>query len=504
MAVTFRPDSHLYPLYVKFASDRYGSGDKTEGDWFFKLACNHPRDIEHRVYRKMYKIKPEFPGDSESGRKSFWSGTTTPLERSQAIDRALRKVDNVELGNRENQVHKHLWLRHRYSKDTSDMEYGRKAFNNANGKSSTIEDRSSAMASYAFESRILSWLTDNEYIHLIKREDGELECLAIDARNGRSWSTLINRNGRPAESAISFLSQCNVEVNGNSLSFSKPSTCQYWPENIDFIRENKGLKLIVRSDKQLVWRLFDRTMKTVSSSFAFDDTIEAMEHMEFVRRTEGKSCFSDLNINIASTAIGRIVLASVVFKTQMSLMDNCTPLDSKNWAVTLFDSGNSRGYSDYAGWAGHSIIAYEGIEDGMQFLRYAHVIADKRLVPFPQVQILDANEFGKIDPRTKTQTWPRKRQWVQLMVKKIKEQEGKPMPFDIMNESLIGYWKFLKSQFSMEPFGRPADNCLTWSIRNVYWCGIKLPICTSLPIPNEYVSMIANQPSLVNFDEICG
>lgn len=60
---TFSNDLHLYPLYLKLASDNFRKGEVTEGKSLFEAACSTPSLYAHTIYKKLWKIKGRPEGD---------------------------------------------------------------------------------------------------------------------------------------------------------------------------------------------------------------------------------------------------------------------------------------------------------------------------------------------------------------------------------------------------------------------------------------------------------
>jgi hypothetical protein len=476
MSTTLRTnayDAHLFPLYLKFSADRFRCDNTPEGLQFFGLVCDTPRELEHKVYKQMWKVKGRIAGNDEFGRKAFHNQdglSSSSLEKAQAIDRVLRKTDQDELIRRENHVYRHLWRINSPYRNTSDLEYGRHAFNNTHGQYSSMLDNVTVLREYAMESRILTWLSwagnGGKDVHLIKTGNNELECLVIDRSAENSWSMPFNPGGAPIEEAISFLKRCDVAVNGNDLAISESRSPTYLQETLNLTLESKELRLLLKDNNNLVWRVFDKNSKTVSLCYAFDDSIDAMKHKAFTERTEGRSCLNDFRIRIAVTNDNRLMNVFIDKKWTTSRLDPRKVIDCSRWAITLIDAGRSE--SDPGSWGGHAMIAYEGVEDGKAFLRYSDLANGIEGIDYPTVRILDTKNHKERLFSVKSETWVRKRHWVKLMENKIKTEEGKPMPFSLTNEhyTLSGFKK-LKNYLFSGKHQKADDNCLTWTVRKL-------------------------------------
>lgn len=78
-----------------------------------------------------------------------------------------------------------------------------------------------------------------------------------------------------------------------------------------------------------------------------------------------------------------------------SLFDGSVLLDENNWAITLVTTNNPGvgSYSVRGSNHGHAMIAYEGVENCLQFRRFAHITQDDRVRREPDV---GRNPFTKV------------------------------------------------------------------------------------------------------------
>lgn len=507
----FNHDLHLYPLYMKWAAESFREGEVPQGEAFFNAACGIPIALEHKVYKQMWKLKvnpdgSRMAGVPEYGRKCFHgldNRSSSTTEKAQAIETSLRKVDRQELTLRENKVHEHLWIIH--GRPPGDNKYGKHAFNNKHGRSSSIGEKLVAARKYADESRILTWLTSNGEVRLIKRGDSRLERLSIDYHSGHIVSDVIATAGLSNDEMIAILSKCEATVNREAVGFSILPVCPTWPATVSLYWGTRELSLLLR-DKNLIWRLFDKNSRTISFADAFDDVKDAMLHMEFTRRLEGRACIQDFSVDLKVTNINRIVIANINMIRAPSRLDKNVTLDSANWAVTLIVAGKSRSNPLRLDcvpetWAGHALLAIEGVENGQSFLRYAHLTA---VGEHPTVEILDSKITGEFSIRDQSKTWIRKRHWARGMIKEIEKEVGTVMPFEVTSESLT--LSGLKKTFDWLVYGeRPfyIENCLIWSIKKLWLTGIEPPQWNYVPIPIEYVNTISSEPELVKFNPTC-
>jgi len=116
-----------------------------------------------------------------------------------------------------------------------------------------------------------------------------------------------------------------------------------------------------------------------------------------------------------------------------STLDTNVMLDEDHWAVTLAssDSYMSVGYCGHKGINhGHGIIAYEGIENGRQFLKFAHITTRDRVrgVPDPGRDAATQARVEIFDERPASlrqgPTWRRTRCSVEAMLRPIQAAEG--------------------------------------------------------------------------------
>lgn len=427
---------------------------------------------------------------------------------------------------RENQVHKCLWIIHR--KPSGDLEYGRHAFYGIHGRFASIEDKLSAARMYADASRVLTWhinggeaqlvrredgRTDRLWrsngveVQLIKREDGKLERLVIDNNSRQIGIDLVGTGGRPIENAIEILSQCTATVDSGLVVFSRCTPCEYWPEPIS-LTGNKELRLVRKGD-DLIWRLFDKTTKKVSWVYACSMPIRAIKIWCEGLYPSETPFFRDFRVETFFDNLGGLCSVYISKIQAQSRLDPKKIIDRDNWAITLISAGTCG--IDPVSWGGHAMIAYEGIEGGKPFLRYAHLGVPRRAQRQSDgtVEIVDDTTLHgqgrKLVIHSQSETWMRSRGAIRVMEERIKEEVGKVLPFNPFMGAYSGK-TFIQQVIEFFTGSQPvdyADSCLSWAVRNIYSTGIILPFWRDMSIlPKAYISHIALFPSLVKPDNI--
>jgi hypothetical protein len=571
MSVRFRPDAHLFPLYAKFAADCYRRDDLVNGNQFFRLACDCPRDAEHKIYRQMYKIKSNLPNsnlpnDPEAGRKAFWdvspSCTSTPQEKAQAIDRALRKCETVELQKRERKVYE--CLRKVHKKPRRDRDYGKHAFNNTHGYSTSFEDKFAAARMYADESRPFSWIMDNEIVHLIKREDGELETLIV-SNSQKAKSAPFDRGTHPIEEAISLLKGCDMTVQGDFVIPDRLHSIDNF--NDPFHTDNSTEIKLFRKGTTLIWHEHDKSKKAARWIDVNANDVQRLFNLTQLSNEDRESVLEGFAIARA-TEPGTGKLMSIYLKKIVppSKMDPSKTVDRDNWSVTLISEGVSSACGSFSldpGF-GHAKIIYEGVKKGAYFIKQAHLTnTDARRIKVPpgyaRLAVGDYTiERNEINART--QTWIRPR----ILVQKLKEENRRFYLFNhtgspsfspqllenlkkeityIVSNAVLDTLQEAASPTSSELAGNriinafvPNDvpsfpkrvgivfvsslvdkawnemknprywvhdyNCLTILIKKMSEFGMSMPPPNPIiAVPNDYIRSIAANPSLVRINE---
>lgn len=450
-------DVHLYPFYLKCASQSFREGSISDAEGFFEAACGNPQTLEHSVYRQMWKIKvlpngSRVEGVPEYGRYCFHDHKdlfSSALEKAEAIDKSLKKIDQNELNLRENQIHKCLWKVHKEPKN--DREYGRKAF--CGEKYSSLQDKLLAVQMYANESRVLTWLTDRGEVRLVRREDGGLERIAIDNVDNQFGNASIPLGGKSSEEVISLLFQCDATVSGGAVAFSKQIISEKLPAI--FRIGDRDVKLIVKDDR-FVWHVFDKSLKTSSWTVAGDDVIQAIKFQNTESKDKRISFFkNNFNIEmkfdertnrILSVFVKRkpVIYSLVVAKIpETSALDSSKVIDQHNWAVTLISTGISGECKlPFANdliirdpqYFGHAELIYEGVEKGSRFTKLVHIVADRSLTTS---QVIHTPISRKVSYQKKGPTWVRQRALVEKMINRIKADETKTILFNLTGNDLL-------------------------------------------------------------------
>ena len=362
---------------------------------------------------------------------------------------------------------------------------------------------------YADESRVLTWLTDRGEVQLIRRADGRLERLAIDNNSGQIGCDLFDIGGQSTEAVIAILSQCDATVNGGAVAFSMFQAWQDWPEPIFLAGENRELRLLLNGNK-LVWRLFDKTTKTISWVYARRAEIHSIKQISETLYGQETPYSKDLKIQIHTSYLNRIAHVFISKVQSQSLLDPKKTLDRDNWAITLINADTCG--KDPMSWGGHAMIAYEGIKGGIPFLRYAHVGVPRRSRGCSEaiVEITDPatllNQGRNIKIHSQSETWIRTRLSIEVMEERINGDVGKVIPFNPLMGAYSG--KTFIDQITEffngpQPKDRYHESCLSWAITNVYSTGVILPFWENMSIlPKAYVTHIACFPSLVKLENI--
>jgi hypothetical protein len=565
MSVRFRPDAHLFPLYAKFAADCYRRDDLVNGNQFFRLTCDSPRDTEHKVYKQMFKIKPGLPNEPEIGRKAFWdvipSYTSTSQEKAQAIDRALRKCDRVELQKREHHVHKCLWKVH--ERPRGDRDYGNHTFNHTHGRYSSLEDKLTAIRMCADESRPFSWVMNNEIVHLVKRQDGELETLIV-SDSQKSKRAPFNRGAHSIEEAISLLKDCDVTVQGDSVTPYKLHVVN----NFDYrflINENREIRLLLKGNTP-IWHEYNKSKKTARWTNVSANDVQRISSLTRLSNEHCESALKDFTIDVSTEpGTGKLISINLGKISFPSKMDPTKTVDRDNWSVTLVSEGYSSACKDLPldpGF-GHAKLVFEGVRGGY-FIKYAHLTdtnAPDFIVPsgYARLAVGDYN-LERNEIKARTPTWIRSG----VLVQKLEEDDKKLCLFNhtgnlsfspqlsgnlgreivhIVSGAIVDTLREATSPSSQrltenrlinalspncgasfhgkvgiifvsalanktwneirEPSHWVHDyNCLTLVIKKLRELGLMMPSPNPLlAVPNEYVRAIAENPSLVRINE---
>jgi hypothetical protein len=530
VAVTFRSDAHLYPLYLKLAVDNFRKANTTEAMIIFGAACHKPKELEFKVYRQMWKLKGRPEGDPEFGKKCFRNQkglSSSALEKAEAINRVLRKLDQNELTRREYQVHKCLWLLK--GEPRGDLEYGKHAIDDSYGKSSCVEEKLAAARMYANESRPFTWFTDNQAVHLIKRADGELETFVVDKHSEKSKVMPLDREGMPVEQIIPLLKEYIVTVNGDEIIPSRPLV----PNNFGFpFHTDPGKEVRLRlKEGALIWQEFDSAKRVSSWVHVNSSDIQVVSNLTHLSNEEYVAALGDFTMEAATDpSSGKLISVNLAKVSFSSKMDPSKIVDKDNWAITLVSHGASLVFNDRSidpGF-GHAKIIYEGAEDGTHFIRQIHLTTmENRDIEIPPGHArVEVKEFT-IDPseiKARTQTWLRPRSTVQRL-------EGEANKFYLFNHSgnghiaasLYGYnagyevgkqvnslWDLFSkitegiNQILPEMDAKLAagevlaPNCLNWAINAMGMAGVKLPCANKwLAVPDDYLRHIAADSSLI-------
>ena len=525
MTTSLRTDIHLYPLYLKWASDFFRCGNADEGKRFFKLVCSKPHDIEYKVYQKLWRIKSGVPqGDPEFGRKTFHDrdGLSSSLEeKAQAIDRVLRSFDRNELTSQENQIHKNLWINH--GMPQFDLQYGRHAFYYTHGQSSTFVEKRFAARNYAEDLRICRFNTRNFLIDVIKRENGNLECLIHPINSEFLHSIFLEQGNLTLERLIEKIQKNLIwgENDGRPIPINNFQTCSYF--STFTFSGNKKLNLLQSSDGQFIWRAFDHETKMSSWVWPCEADIQIFNRLMRLPEDERSSYAMEFTAK-ATWQEDRIASVSLAHPSQL---DPTQTVDSENSAITLIYGGQA---SDSDPWeAGHAMIIYEGIKEGKYFIKIAHLRGDMETGK-AKIQI---KEISSVKYEGKTPTWIRPNH----LAERLEQEEGKIYLFNMSGNLLLepinrGIYNafgppiltvktFIKDS-TQDSIGdrlckaihtginhvsvvkeNQAYNCTTWAIHGCRLIGINLPCLLPhrFAEPKRYVEYIASNPHEVRFEE---
>ncbi len=494
----FRDDIHLYPLYLKFASQSFKDGNASQGMDFFNLACHHPHTLEHKVYKQLWKIHNRPQGKPDYGRNAFHgTGGSSLQEKTRAIEMSLKKANAEEMQMQENKIHECLWKIK--GEPPGDLEYGKHAFYNSYGYqyNASFEEKLSAMRKYAIESRISTWFSENKEIRLF-RYGNRIKYIGLDPISGRTWEGPLPCGGRPIDTVLSSLPEFEMSLNEDVPSFSRPREAEEWPDPAYI--GNKQVKLFWKKENDhLIWHVFDRSINTSSWVFAGHDAVQALHYLSSIPASERASHLRDFSLYMDfDPSTGRL-LSAAISRTQASIplttppllpvtacskLDSSKIIDQDNWAITLISHGAS---STLFGIPikpnfGHAMIIYEGIENGRYFVRYAHLTNGVKNAPKGQgiVQVEELDPLSNVSYRKKTETWIKPR----ALVKSIEEEKGRCIPFRAIGDHpfIPDYLEEVKKY-----------NCLTWAVEKLRGIRIGLPSTKYREIvaaPDEYIKSI--------------
>lgn len=455
---------HAYYSCLNLAAESFYHGEIAQGIEIFKYFCENPRTFAHRVYHQLCKIKNSPEVDLEYGRKSFYDidglFPSSTAEKALAIYMSLNEAvrlgetDLEEIQMQENKIYG--FLAELEERPREDDEYGRQAFYNLEGHSASLETKILAIRLYAKESRRFTCYSEGKEVRVIRKGDG-LKYWAHDCASGRVWNGPIACEGRSVEDRVLQIAKRHLTFKGDHPDFSPLGLLKEWPGPV-YNKEtgsNIEVGLFLKCD-QLIWHAIDYSKETSSWIWAGNDAyalMNAVSSLDPNIRAEviNKGC--DIKMKFLH---GKLVQASIKPRVNnqkisnyithaSSQLDSQVCIDKDNWAVTLISAGASSDFGISGDpFFGHAEIIYEGVENGVKFTRLIHWVNDNENPGYGKVVKKNIEE-SKISYRKKTQTWPRSKAQVEMMINS-EDEKDKSGQFGICGNPEI-YEDFLATIF---------------------------------------------------------
>lgn len=309
---------------------------------------------------------------------------------------------------------------------------------------------------------VATWLVGEKEISVHKEQD----CLTFSVKNGGQ----IERESQPISTEIYTVQRAEMLIrifreviqatlaNGVSQYCFLPVLCtDAWilqEEQYVSTRFQAGLfgRIVLDYPKRgevaskvvgARWGIFDPSNRVVSQ-FAVDEGSAAAGFLSnaFGRRGDEYDFYArQVKPIITCGADGRVT--SIALK-HFSTFDKNVMLDEDHWAVTLVSSSAyaTVGCSGYRGMDhGHGMIAYEGVIENRQFLKFAHITVNDRVRGVPdqrrraeeaRVEILDRKPASL----SRGPTWKRGRNAVENMLRPIREAVNRSLyvTFGVMSD----------------------------------------------------------------------
>jgi hypothetical protein len=140
---------------------------------------------------------------------------------------------------------------------------------------------------------------------------------------------------------------------------------------------------------------------------------------------------------------------------RVSLLDKNVLLDHTNWAVTLVSTKSSSQTQNILGrwlgeYAGHAMLACEGVEEDTPFLRYIHLTQNPReRIPNLAADQAQIESFDRSTPldTVNAPTWVRSKALVENMFIFVTELENQPVKFALYGNAFSSGGRILGEMF---------------------------------------------------------
>ena len=277
--------------------------------------------------------------------------------------------------------------------DISTRELQHKSFDSKNLK--VVSDLTSDQVYYKIfgkairkgEQCIRKWIVGKKAVYLLKKNE-QFVCLTVDSQTKEQKRTTMPEDSLSTAEKLNDLFEKQEPVIESDGNVNFVYRFKRWET------DNKIILLLVDLRKKLYFfQIFDKSTRELQ-----------------------RSSFDSKDFQVVSTLTSDQVCYKIFGAT--SKIDKRSEITEQNWAVTLVCGGTSE-ITKWNTWAGHAMIAIEGVSNcGTPFLHYAH-LCDTGVV-------YDKNMNYGI--QSKTETWIRTKDQVQKMLRRIeweREKENK-------------------------------------------------------------------------------
>ncbi len=321
---------------------------------------------------------------------------------------------------------------------------------------------------------------DGAVVHLIRSGGGLIYSLMRPASE-RIVAPFALPQGRSVEDAIAILSNRRCEVgDDNSVRFVRQPDPEHaavlvpelallpgpgpmhvgeevvkvWPD----ARADGAVVQLVRLGNTLKYAIIPPVGLTIKLPVVLPDPVVLQNELGVRDRMSIENIIKSIieKLNNLECVLG---LDNIVrFKSEI---DKEILIDNDNWALTLINGGLPYSTSNPLTWGGHANIYIESMENGVPFLRRAHLVSSRTDSYTGHISMkyikYDLNEVN-----SKSVTWLRSREKVEKMIRNIEHdiesqcQGYFPVGLDLRGQGARGV-KYIDDN------GNVIHNCYTWA-----------------------------------------